>query len=82
MTCYLHTFSVRGRGRFPVDMLRYDCCYPVTGIGADRLLDTDMKTERTIVLRRVTRTSNWEPTEGRWSSFGWYVIRDSHTVSK
>jgi hypothetical protein len=37
-------FTVRGRGQFPFDMLRYDSCYPQSGIDAVHL-DYDESTE-------------------------------------
>jgi hypothetical protein len=68
-----HLFTVEGRGQFPLDMLRYDSCWPesqadVTELGAthDRFAE---KRARVVTLRGLS-----EPTEGRWQSFGWIVI--------
>ncbi len=58
-------FTVEGRGDFPFDMLRYDCCWPARGEDAAALSDTGRRT--------VTLLSSQEPTRGRWSSFLWGV---------
>lgn len=64
-------FVVEGSGEFPIDMLRYDSCFPSKesesrGIASDRR-----------DLRRVTlehRGSGQAPTIGRWKSFLWNVV--------
>ena len=73
-------FTVLGRGVFPLDMLRYDGCYPK--------LETDTAIMGEEGLREVTlhKTLNWGhahellkvwvPTVGRWNSFGWAVLSD------
>ena len=57
-------FIVEGRGTFPVDMLRYDCCYPSGSKDAAALLT---KEPRRVVLigERITAA--------RWKSFLWNV---------
>ena len=67
-------FSVEGRGEFPLDMLRYDCCWPATG---DDVANLDNWRDAS---RRVTFNSqkaNGKPTDGRWASFGWSVVKES-----
>jgi len=61
------TFTVAGRGDFPVDMLRRSECHPVDGDSAARILGNDR--------REVTlRTENERLVlEDRWASFGWRV---------
>jgi hypothetical protein len=68
-------YSVTGSGVFPLDMTRYDACFPsgqddVTSItrSFDRRNARDQAT-RTVRLRSTVK----EPTEGRWESFGWKV---------
>ena len=80
-------FTVIGRGVFPLDMLRYDGCYPK--------LETDTAIMRKDGLREVTlrrgemwldhdnyrpgdygNPTVWSPTVGRWNSFGWAVLSD------
>jgi len=69
-------FTVLGRGVFPLDMLRYDACYPKS--------EKDTVTMQSDGLREVMlhKTLNWghpkvwSPTVGRWNSFGWAVLGD------
>ena len=74
-------FTVLGRGGFPMDMLRYDGCYPKS--------EKDTVTMQSDGLREVMlhKTLNWgpgnwghpkvwSPTVGRWNSFGWAVLSD------
>ena len=77
-------FTIIGRGEFPLDMLRYDGCYPK--------LETDTAIMRKDGLREVTlqrgldhdnyrpgdygNPTVWSPTVGRWNSFGWAVLSD------
>ena len=78
---YTHRFAVMGFGAFPLDMLRYDQCFPEQssdGLHQD-FVDKQIRTVR-LMAYRDSRT--WEPTKGRWSSFGWPVVRDSHVINK
>ena len=71
-------FTVIGQGEFPLDMLRYDGCYPQC--------ESDSATMRKDGLREVTLQKTldrghpnrshriWSPTVGRWNSFGWAVL--------
>jgi hypothetical protein len=69
-------FTVTGRGRFPLDMLRYDACYP-SDQEAATLMDHTFAyggfkgdpNPTSIKLRSRTGA----PTPERWSSFGWKV---------
>ena len=66
-------FVVAGSGRFPVDMLRYDCCYPANGESAEGILSDgayggEGMREVRLISCMVTR-----PTAERWRSFGWVV---------
>jgi hypothetical protein len=65
------TFTVRGYGKFPFDMLRYDRCWPYMSEDAERLAQVaDSDTLRTFVLTTDKRM----PTVTRWASFGWPVL--------
>ncbi len=65
-------FAVEGKGPFPMDMLRYDACHPADPDSAMALY-SDRREQRKVKLRSyVVR----QPTAGRWSSFGWSVVRD------
>ena len=73
---YTHLFTVTGRNVFPVDMLRYDMCWPVTSedavtIGAAIRRDRFGSADGTRSVRLMT--TEHPPTDGRWKSFGWTV---------
>lgn len=67
-------FTVEGFGEFPLDMLRYDCCYPDKPSDAEAMSTTPFSGRR-----KVTLVSNWPsaPTQGRWQSFSWPVVLDN-----
>ena len=72
-TLYRHEFTVSGRDTFPVDMLRYDACWPDTSESAIQLLSEDTRA----VMLVCWRPKLWVPTIGRWQSFGWHVTKHS-----
>jgi hypothetical protein len=74
-TMYYHEFAVHGVGRFPIDMLRYDSCFPTDQESALAIMDSNKigKDHKLIRLSSIQDNSNWEPTKGRWESFGWRV---------
>lgn len=59
----LYTYEVRGIGPFPLDMLRYDCAWPVSSE------DVQAMAERGV--RSVKLSSYKPPTADRWASFMW-----------
>ncbi len=67
------TFQVTGTGRFPVDMLRYDLCWPANSdqsLDIEDAVDTAVRPKgRTITLKGLK-----VPTVPRWASFGWTVV--------
>ncbi len=71
-------FVVKGIGRFPIDMLRYDECYPRTS-------EDGIKIEQAVTgeLRKweVSMCSNnrHAPTIGRWESFLSHVVEINGT---
>jgi len=66
-------FTVEGLGEFPLDMLRYDRCFPRTGMDCDSI--TYKGERRQVTLVALNRDSYlWKPTYGRWESFGWNVV--------
>lgn len=79
MRKYSVLFSVSGRGQFPADMLRHDCCYPADTMSASGIVARDMDKIREIHLRTTVDADTVEGarmrsvTPGRWSSFGWVV---------
>jgi hypothetical protein len=70
-----YEFTVMGKLPFPLDMLRYDRCYPVDGDSAAaiaRSLDRDNR-DTPRETYQVTLISDNPPTSGRWASFLWHV---------
>jgi hypothetical protein len=70
-------FTVQGSRAFPLDMLRYDACYPaatsdVTKIDESQHSETRAPGEVSIDL--VGRVHN--PTHARWNSFGWKITKE------
>lgn len=66
-------FTVKGRGLFPVDMLRYDCCYPASPQDVNNM---DGREPREVTLVTATVNPLVGPTKGRWESFGWTVTKE------
>lgn len=72
-------FTVEGKGAFPVDMLRYDQCWPIdpeSTLAIEHSLrpETLSKEERRRVRRVTLATHGWnKPTRERWRSFLWNV---------
>lgn len=80
MSFYATEFEVVGNGAFPLDMLRYDACFPRGSEDAARIgdtLDRDYRVKHRnsepIKLTHYSSTSKWMPTKDRWSSFLWGV---------
>lgn len=71
-----YEFAVMGKGIFPLDMLRYDQCFPMSGADVEKMEDGDYREIRTVRLCACSHV-NYQPTEGRWSSFGWPVVMGS-----
>lgn len=84
---YRQEFEVEGSGDFPMDMLRYDSCYPAReGTDTANLVASrhrrDRLPTRRIMLRRLVTYKHSFPTTGRWASFGWKVLEDTIKTSK
>src|SRR5260221_2179864 len=69
------TFYVEGKMAFPVDMLRYDACWPGDVESATAIVIGRDDPEEYTKLRRVELRSHSAPTPGRWASFGWRVVK-------
>lgn len=69
MAIYIHTAKVKGSGSFPMDMLRYDQCFPATE-------DDSYEMTRASSVREIT-VKAWSDrpfsafTPARWHSFTW-----------
>jgi hypothetical protein len=83
MTLYRTTFYVHGNGIFPLDMLRYDSCYPHDSYSVHELEDTGWKAteRREVSLIHTGNLKDWTPTIDRWASFGW-IVADSVSTRK
>ena len=69
MTTKFRTFKVRGGGTFPIDMLRYDRCWPFTQQDVHAI--ESERGKRTVTLETAHDAS---PTPSRWNSFLWGVV--------
>ena len=67
--CY--SYSVAGRGQFPIDMLRYDGAWPADPDSVDKLTTFYWDSKSLQETRTVWLRSHRAPTPDRWASFGW-----------
>jgi len=66
-------YKVRGHGRFPVDMLRYDRSFPVSEVESYKIEDMgNVMEDRTVELAHDDPNVNWVPGKARW--IGWDVL--------
>ena len=79
MKLYQITYQVEGSIPFPIDMLRYDASWPAHEGEQWPIVETinHENTQVRIVTLRTNRTRDWQPTAGRWQSFGWTVLEGS-----
>ena len=66
-------FKVEGSGVFPLDMLRYDECWPLSGADSGIIHESGKR----IVELRGLDPSGGRPTRWRWLSFMWPLVPDS-----
>ena len=71
-------FTVIGTGRFPIDMLRYDGCWPFQSSDAVAI-ENSFKTIRPPdpESHTVRLEGTCKPTVARWRSFGWDIKEGS-----
>lgn len=76
----IYTFTVRRpttglfTGVFPLDMLRYDGCYPATSRDVERIhasLEHEDVGVITLLHTALQGAQPFVPTFDRWASFGW-----------
>lgn len=63
-----------GRYNFPIDMLRYDACWPERSVDVAAVEDPGGSRDdggRTAVV--LLTDSPTPPTAARWASYGWHV---------
>jgi hypothetical protein len=69
---YSYEFTVSGSYPFPLDMLRYDRCWPKS---QDDVSSMMANSRHTIGGQsKVTMVGLRRPTIDRWSSFGWKLV--------
>lgn len=80
-TWYDHTAELECREIFPIDMLRYDNCWPAAVEDSNKLYRNLRDKKRTtfrVNVRAVSQNkAHW--TKDRWSSFGVRVIKTKCT---
>jgi hypothetical protein len=68
-------YTVAGRGRFPIDMLRYDGAYPLEGKDAAKIEQSfDPQGRKDLGRYEVELVTHGCPEEARWASFMWEVV--------
>jgi hypothetical protein len=70
-------FLVKGADPFPVDMLRYDCCWPMQETDSYAIMSSverspSYRTEPRVI--ELVTEKEGQITIGRWQSFGWTVF--------
>ena len=75
---YTATIRIEAHGEFPIDMLRYDQCYPEHG--SHQILSCTYGKSRDVEVCRVVDSAwygkSWEPfTYRRWASFVCPVLK-------
>ena len=78
---YLIRFNVTGNFEFPIDMLRYDACYPHQQVDVSAIDQVKRYHKMvTVTLEHTDVDKNWKPTTDRWASFGWRVEKTMVTI--
>lgn len=77
-------YAVYGTGRFPMDMLRYDQCWPATESDSYLVQQEATSAPDDYLTRpRVVRINGISaPTVARWKSHGWRVIESMDVVTR
>jgi hypothetical protein len=65
----IYTYTVEGEGFFPLDMLRYDCCWPSRGVDVAMLKRRAKRSVQLLSYRKSTRE--------RWESYGWAIVMET-----
>lgn len=78
---YYQTFIVITSFTFPVDMLRYDGCFPHSEVDATKISRNlrEHNYPLEVKIGRYIDNRHSKPTEGRWESFG-CTIKDVETL--
>lgn len=73
----METKKFKGRGYFPLDMLRYDCCWPTDTEAVNSISHVNFREDRIVSV-----TSNSKFTIARWATFGWVWVPDKRAKRK
>ena len=68
-------FTVRGRGPFPFDMLRYDGCHPENQADVSAMMKSDGRDVKLMMYHRPGEPDT--PNRDRWASYTWNVVEES-----
>jgi hypothetical protein len=80
---YAIKFVVKGAGRFPTDMLRYDRCCPATETDSSCITEHSSRAQpRRVNLVRFSQAGKSGPCMRRWESFGWKVTSVTYADGK
>ena len=86
---YKKAIKVKGNGIFPIDMLRYDSCFPLgeddalkiqKSVDVNAIVDgracATIPVDETREIRLVKYSHSPNPlwNEARWRSFGWEIV--------
>lgn len=74
------TFTVEGGGNFPLDMLRYDRCWPASQEDVWKISTNDLA-RRQVTLTRLVHNKNKLPAIDRWASYNWTYLPQSMQLS-
>ena len=84
MNQYRTRFHVIGSSHFPLDMLRYDSCFPDSTEAADEIECSVLARaqHQDITLQKLHVRKDPQLTPERWSSFLWIIDRSSITTER
>ncbi len=71
MAAKLYRFKVRWAGEFPIDMLRYDCCFPERESEGSSVIERSFREGGgPYEVSLITMREGGHITPDRWASFG------------
>lgn len=80
---YTRRFIVEGQVVFPIDMLRYDRCWPDSSSDAIKILNSIdasvLHMPHVVTLIMLCNDRDDKPEAKRWESFGWKVFGIDNT---
>ena len=79
---YIHKFKVKSKIQtyttiFPIDMLRYDECFPSnreSSYAIELTFDIDHNNVILIELTHYDSVKSWRPTKAKWEAYSWLVV--------